>query len=273
MRPKSLLHKTNGHRHLPQSAAPSEGEVLGLVHSDEAAASELSADDLRFARVVHTECAPASGAVDALPVSLARSLAETRERMDRGELSDIQGGLAALQDQAAVADRVVHRLLGATTDRVAAQPRRPALVDVNALVTRTLERLADHGLGAPPVTPRLVAAPRPIVGDFEGLQDVLLILMVSIGPVMAAAGRPGTIEVETVQEPGVLRGEAIVRIRVRHTPRPGGTPLAAGPLAAAEDDETPLRVVARALGQHGGALSTVRLPDGGVQFTLEFPAV
>lgn len=273
MRPKSLLHKTNGHRHLPQGAAPTEGEALDLVHSDEVAASELSADLLRFTRVVRTECAPASGAVDALPASLARSLAETRERMDRGELSDIRSGLAALRDQATIADRVVHRLLDTTAERVTARPRRPALVDVNALVTRALERLADHGLGAAAVTHRLVPAPRPIVGDFEGLQDVLLILIVSIGPVMAAAGRPGTIEVETAQEPGVLRGEATVRIHVRHTPGPGGAPPAVGPLAAAEDDETPLRVVARALGQHGGALSTVHLPDGGVQFTLEFPAV
>jgi hypothetical protein len=268
MRPKSLLHKTNGHRHLPKSGTPSAGEVLGLVHSDEAAASQLNADALRFAHVVHTEC-PVEGAVEALPASLARSVAETRERMDRGELSDIRSGLAALHAQAAVADRVVHGLLEATTDRVASRPRRPALVDVNALVTRAVDGLAEHGLGALPVTLRLAPGPRPIVGDLEALQDVLLMLIVSIGP----AGRPGTIEVETAEEPGVVRGEAIVRIHVRRTPRPGGAHPAAGPLAGAEDDGPRLHLVARALGQHGGALSTTRLPDGGVQFTLGFPAV
>jgi hypothetical protein len=272
MRPKSVLHKTNGHRHLPKNTTPSEGEVLGLVHSDSAAASELDADLLRFAQIVHTEAPPGDGGAG-LPVSLARSLAETRARMERGELSDIRGGLAALHAQAEIAGWIVDRLAGATSGRPDAPARRAGLVDVNALVTRTLERLAAHATVEPPVSTRLAPEPRPIVGDFEQLQDVLLILIVSIGPVMAAAGRPGVIEVETVQEPGVLRGEAIARIHIRHTPRPAGVIPEPDRLTGQGDDEAPRHLAARALGEHGGALSVARLPDGGVQFTLEFPTV
>src|SRR6058998_3942675 len=52
MLPKSVLHKRNGHRHLPPSGAPSTGQILGLVHRDPDRASELSPDLIRFAAII-----------------------------------------------------------------------------------------------------------------------------------------------------------------------------------------------------------------------------
>jgi len=285
MPPRSVRHKANGHRHLPKTVVPAPGALMGLVHSDPTGLSDLNPDLLRFAAIIRTECAPggwAPGAVGAgwLPEPLARSLARTREKLARGEMSDIRQGLAALRAQADIAARMITRLVDDSGAGAAGtvRPQERALVNVNQLVIQTLDLLTAEPIKGVAVSSRLVPGLRPIVGDFEELQDVLAILIASIGRVMDAAGRAGMITVETSGEEGVLRGEGVVRIRIMETGGPGGgesdhgaEPLWAG--AAGGGATGRLHLVARIVGEHGGALSAVRLPGGGVRFTLEFPAV
>jgi hypothetical protein len=285
MPPKSVLHKTNGHRHLPKTMVPSAGMLMGLVHSDPAGVSDLNPDLLRFAAIIRTECAPAGSGpttaeADWLPEPLARSLAHTREKLDRGEMPDIRRGLAALRAQADIAARMITRLVddsGAGAARTM-RPQERVLVNVNQLVIQTLDLLTVNPIKGVAVSSRLVPGLRPIVGDFGELQGVLTTLIASIGRAMDGAGRAGMVTVETSGEPGVLRGEGVVRIRIMESGRPegdetdrGAEPLWAG--AAGDGATGRLHRVARVVGEHGGALSAVRFPDGGVRFTLEFPAV
>src|SRR6059036_739912 len=95
MLPKSVLHKRNGHRHLPPGGAPSTSQILGLVHRDPDRASELSADLIRFAAIIqperpadHWEQIVTEGM--SLPSALATALTRTREAFHRRELSDLR---------------------------------------------------------------------------------------------------------------------------------------------------------------------------------------
>jgi signal transduction histidine kinase len=280
MLPKSVLHKRNGHRHLPRPGALSAGQIAGLVHSDPGRLSDLSQDLVRFAAIVQSEHPGAQG--QSLPSALAKALKRTRKAFERGELSDVRLALEALQAQVEAAVRIVARL----TEAAGASDGEPTwdtecrLVNLNDLIIQTVGRLAGQPAGTTSVSGRLDPGLPRIAGDPRRLQHVLMVLIAAVGRAMGAAGRPGVITVETSHGEGVLRGERVVRLlmtddysKVLEQVRP--VPVL--PFARSEPSDAgadaDLRRAARLVREHGGVLCAASFAGGGVCFTLDLPAV
>lgn len=280
MLPKSVFHKSNGHRHLPRPGGLSAGQIVGLVHSDPGRVSDLSRDLVRFAAIVQSERPVAEG--ESLPSALAKALTRTSKAFERGEGSDVLLALEALRVQAEAAARIVARL----TEAAGASDGEPTgdtecrLVNLNDLIIQTVGRLAGQPAGMTPVSSRLDPGLPRIAGDPRRLQHVLIVLIAAVGSAMGAAGRPGVITVETSHGEGVLRGERVVRLlmtddysqvleQVRLVPVLSFAYPKASDAGAAVD----LRRAARLVREHGGVLCAASLAGGGVCFTLDLPAV
>jgi signal transduction histidine kinase len=283
MLPKSVLHKQNGHRHLPPPGTPSAAQLLGLVHRDPARASDLSPDLVRFAAIIQSE-QPANRWEQiadeglSLPSALAKALTRTREAFEQGELSDVRLALEALKAQAEAAVRFIARLTEASRakDSEPARDAERSLVNLNDLTIHTLALLA----GAPSVASRLDPRLPRVAADPRQMQNVLMILITAVARSRDGAERPGTIMVETTHRDGVLNGERVVRLlvtddypRVREQLRP--VPVLSFQRAETSDagTEVELRRAARLVKEHGGVLCAAILAGGGVCFTLDVPAV
>lgn len=276
MLPKIVFHKSNGHRHLPRPGALTAGQIVGLVHSDPGRLSDLSQDLVRFAAFVQSERPATEG--QSLPSALAKALRRTRKAFERGELSDVQLALEALQAQAEAAARIVARLTEAAgaSDEEPIRDTERRLVNLNELILKTVGRLA----GATAVSSRLDPGLPQIAGDPRRLQYVLKVLIAAVASAMEAAGRPGVITVETSHGEGVLRGERVVRLlmtddysQVLEQVRPVPVLSFARPEHSGSGADADLRRAARLVREHGGVLCAAGLAGGGVCFTLDLPAV
>jgi len=218
---KTVLHKRNGHRNLPDSRPLSPGQLIGLVHSDRGTTAGTTADLLRFAAIVRSEQigGPAGWVPEGtgpMALSLARVLDRTRAMLERGQLPELRQGLALLAAQAEVAARMVETLTSLTAEsgsRASGQgARRP--VDLNALLTRTLGLLTarpePQAQLAAHLDPRL---PR-IAGDAIELQQALLALLSVAQRVAGAGGHRRSVRVETSQSAGALAGERVVSVLI-----------------------------------------------------------
>jgi len=277
MLPKSLLHKRNGHRHLPQSGVPSTGQILGLVHRDQDRPLELSADLVRFAAIIQSE-RPADHweqiVTDgmSLPSALATALTRTREAFQRGELSDLRLALEGLQVQAEAAARIIARLTSLPDPRGS----ECSLLSLNDLAIRALDPMTE----TTPVSRRLDPRLPWIAADPGRMHEVLTILFGAVGRIREAAGRSGAITVETTHGDGVLSGERVVRLLVTDDYGQAVDRLQPVPVLSVQHAGTPeagtgadLRRAARLVKEHGGVLCSAPLPGGGVCFTLDLPGV
>ena len=275
MLPKSVLHKRNGHRHLPPGGAPSTGQILGLVHRDPDRASELSPDLIRFASIIQSE-RPADHWEQivtegmSLPAALATALTRTRDAFRRGELSDLRIALEGLQAQADAAARIIARLTGASEPKETER----SLVSLNEIALRAL----DPTVVTAPVSRRLDPRLPWIAADPGQMHDVLTIVFGAVSRIREAAGRSGAITVETTHGDGVLSGERVVRLLVTDDYAQAVDQLQ--PVLSMLHPGTPdggrgadLRRAARLVKEHGGVLCSAPLPGGGVCFTLDLPAV
>lgn len=264
MVPKGVLHKRNGHRHPPGGEPLSPGDVIRMVHADLRPSPPPTHDTLKFAQVVGSErlgalTDQATREVDGMRASLAETLARTVEAFQRGELADFRQALDALAAQADLATRMVAHLGAAARQREAAPvaESRRRLVDVNALLTEALDRLAA-GAGAPvPVDSRMDPALRPVAGDPAQLREVLAAALAEV-----PAGAAQAVVVETANREGAVRGEGIVRVEITR-------PVSASPAGGG----AALGGVARLVTEHGGALSVAEVPGQGVRVTIELPAI
>lgn len=279
MFPRVLLHKRNGHRHLPESKDLSPGEIIRLVHSDRQRSSKPTVDLLKFAKIVKSETPVAlreevAGQMGLPNPPLTEALARTHAAFARGELADVREALEALQARADLAARMVTRLAASARTRTSeagfASERR--LVSLNALAAETLSLLATRLEGGVSVASRLDPELPPIVANSRQLQQVLVALISYAGQAMAAAGKAGTITVETSHRGGVLRGEGIVRARVADD-GPGIPERLLSRIFQPLSTPGPLALVSRIVAEHGGVIWAENLPGGGACFTLEFPAV
>jgi len=280
MLPKSVFHKSNGHRHLPRPGTLSAGQIVGLVHSDPGRLSDLSENLVRFAAIVQSERPAAEG--QSLPSALAKALTRTRKTFERGELSDVRLALEALQAQAEAAARIVARLTEAAgvSDEASIRDTECRLVNLNDLIIQTVGRLAGQPAGTKPVSSRLDPGLPRIAGDPRRLQHVLMVLIAAVGSAMGASGRPGVITVETSHGEGVLRGERVVRLlmtddysQVLEQARPVPVLSLAHPVSSDAGADADLRRAAKLVREHGGVLCAASLAGGGVCFTLDLPAV
>jgi C4-dicarboxylate-specific signal transduction histidine kinase len=283
---KTVLHKRNGHRTLPDSRPLSPGQLIGLVHSDRSAIDGSAADLLRFAAVVRSEqlaAPPARAPRDAglMAASLERVLARTETLLGRGQLPELSRGLARLAAQAEVAARMVERLTGLTVEsgrRASGQgERRP--VNLNEIVTRALGLLSARPEPLPEVAARLDPRLPRVAGDAIELQQALLALLGVAQRVAGQGGGGRGVRVETAQAAGALMGERVVTVLIEvPSAIPDHDPAhAAEPSADGDEPDTwmgpAVRLVARILAEHGGALSM--LPARGVQacFRVELPGI
>jgi C4-dicarboxylate-specific signal transduction histidine kinase len=280
MLPNSVLHKRNGHRHLPRPASVSTGDLVRLVHSAPGRSADLSADVLKFAMVLQSESSidaweELGGDGPSHPSPLGRALARGREALERGELEDVRSALDALQSRADVAAEVIARL----TEVIQISDARPYrtssryVVSLNDLVIETLGLLAGRSPWIAAVSTRLDAALPSVAGDPRQLKEALVILVVTMARANRAANRSGMITVETSHQDGVLRGEQIVRLSISDDGAAVDLqPTRAEPTPAAPA-EMDLYRVARIVKEHGGAFSATPLASGGMCFTVELPAV
>jgi signal transduction histidine kinase len=263
MLPKVVLHKRNGHQRSPGTRDLSPAEMLCLVHSIREDAPPPTYDLLKFAGVVRSEhvasfVEQAMTEIDGLRSSLAESLARTRVAFGDGEMTDVRADLDALKARAARAERVLRNLVSVLDAEPGANP---TLVDLDALVEATLalDRFHDD----PEVhVERHVGERLPlVVGNRVMLERVLAIVVGAAWTAAGLGGAPATVAVETSQE-SVMRGEAVVRLRV--TARGSLEPVHATPAVD-------LALARRIVMDHGGRFAVEDAGDGSARFTLEFP--
>ncbi len=262
MVPKVVLHKKNGHSHAPPRSTMSPGELIRLVHSGRQQAVP-SSDILRFARVVRTERPAAfleqvARQIDGLRSPLAEVLARTQAAFDRGELGDVRESLEALRHQADLAARMMTKLVASAEQRAAER----ALVNLNDLSQRVVGIL--RGRLGPGVTVAMRWADGlPLVaGNTRQLEQAVLALVSLVWTAAAAEGaRPGLVSVETSHQPGVMRGEGVVRVRV------------SAHAIALTGEGTDVDLARDIVVEHGGVLSLEAGPRGETGFTIELPTV
>ncbi len=264
MVPKIVLHKKNGHHHVPAADPPSLGELMLEVHTAGAAEPRATYDVLKFSTVVRTEkrtalLEQAMRHVDGQQAALGGLLARTEAALARGELQDVRGTLEALRTQAGEATRLFARLLASAETRAS----RHGLVDINDVIADAAQR-AGAGTGMP-VVARLDPTGPMIVGNAARLQRAL------ISFVAVLASRPVSIDV--VQADGVIQGEMIVRITVN-----GGSPLPSAaalggpaPLAEPVADTLGVHLARQIVAEHGGVVSLTSDADGRGVIQIELP--
>lgn len=264
MLPKIVLHKQNGHSHVPAKKNLLPGDIIRLVHSATASKTRPSHDLLKFASVVRTEkpaalLEQASWQVDAVHASIGEVLAQTQQAFDRGEMADVKASLEAIRAQAAIAARMMTRLVAATE----AQGER-RLVNLNEVIARTLDIVRPR-LGPSVRLARQLEPDLPwVVGNERQLEQALVALLSYPVSGPAASAELGTITVETCRRDGVLRGEDIVRLRI----------VDDGPgLGPDSETDLDLLLARQIIAEHGGVLTVESPPDGGASFTVELPAV
>jgi hypothetical protein len=279
MLPHSVLHKRNGHRHLPHSGIASAGELVNLVHSAPEQSSELSRDLLKFAIIAQSERPSDSdelfGEGVGISPAVAQALSRSRDAFARGELADIRASLDALRAQAALAADVIARLTEVI--RVSdARPYAPSgrrLLNVNDLLLQVVD--APSGLWGDNARVTLHLDPEvpSVAGDPAQVAELLRILLSALARESEGSDAPGEITAETSHRDGVLRGEKVIRVALLaehpylsepadsvHGRRPGPDP-------AADIDRA-----ARIAKEHGGILFPAAFAAGH-GFTLDLPAV
>ena len=265
MLPKIVLHKKNGHRHVPGPEPPSLGELMRDVHSGGVAEPRPTFDLLKFATVVRSEkrralLLQAAHHVDSQHSALSGLLARTETALARGELPDIRATLETLQTQAGEASRLFARLLASAETRSADH----GVVAVNDLVASVAEHVSA-AVGVPVVT----QTPRDasIIGNTARLERALAAFLIAL------AGGP-SLGIETAHVQGVIQGETIVRITVT-----GGSPLPSvaaalgepGPLAEPAARPLDIHLARQIVAEHGGIVSLERDGEGRGVIRIELP--
>jgi len=283
MLPKVVLHKKNGHSHVPVKKGLSAGEMLRLVHSGRRPAVKPAAELLQFAHVVRTEKAAALEeqvrySIDGLKASLGDAVTRTEEAFARGELSDVRERLEALRSQAEQAARLVTDFVNAARTRGA--DRR--VTNLNELVTQTALRMRSRLPGSVTFQFQLDSSLPGIIGNARQLEQALAALLTYAANAMATIGQ-GAITAETSQGPVIFQGERTVRLRILDQ-GPGLSPdmmhrlflppslpvLLEGELGRPADAD--LGLAFQIVSEHSGVLAASNRPEGGACFTLDFPA-
>jgi signal transduction histidine kinase len=268
MLPKIVVHKKNGHHHVPPKHALSVGDILRQVHGGGAHAPKPTYDLLKFATVVRTEkrstmLEQAVQHVDGLQSGLSGLLARTEAAFARGELHDVRETLEGLRSQAGETTKLFARLLASAETRTSSH----GLVAVNELIAHAAER-AGAMVGAP-VAAQLDPSAPSIIGNAARLERALVLLAAALG-----GSRP--VSIEAAQVDGVILGEMIVRLTVSgDSPLPPAAAALGGPAPLAEPAAEALDVhLARQIvAEHGGAVSLVPDGEGGSIIRIELPAV
>jgi C4-dicarboxylate-specific signal transduction histidine kinase len=266
MLPKIVLHKTNGHSHLPRDTRPSLGAIIREVHTGGESGRRPTFGLLKFATVVRSErrsalIEEAVRHVDGLHSALSALLARTEAAFARGELADVRSGLSALRAQATDATRLFARLLASAETRTATH----GLVNVNELVADAAARAdADDA----PVEAQLDPSAPWVIGNVARLERALVTFVEALG---------SEVSIATSQVDGVIRGERVVRLDVR-----GDGPLAPRAAAAlgaplAEADPEPeafdVHVARQIVAEHGGVVSVIPDTGAGSVIRIELPGV
>jgi signal transduction histidine kinase len=283
MLPKVVLHKKNGHSHVPAKKGLSAGEMLRLVHSGRRPAVKPAAELLQFANVVRTEKTSAleeqvRHSIDGLEASLGDAVMRTEQAFARGELSDVHEHLEALRSQADQAARLVTDFVNAARTRGA--DRR--VTNLNDLVTQTAMRLRSRLPGDVTFQFQLDSSLPAIVGNAGQLEQALAAVIAYAVNAMAASGQ-GAVMAETSQGPVAFQGERTVRLRIldegpglsadmmeRLFTAPSLPALLEGELARPVDAD--LGLAFQIVKEHSGVLAAANRPEGGACFTLDFPA-
>jgi hypothetical protein len=269
MLPKIVLHKTNGHSHLPNGNRPSLGAIIREVHTGGEPGRRPTFDLLKFATVVRSEkraalLEQAVRHVDGLHSALSALLARTEAAFERGELADLRSGLSALRSQAGEATRLFARLLASAETRTATH----GLVNVNELVADAAERAGLDG--AAPVAAQLDPSAPFVIGNVARLERALVVFA-------AALASGSEVSITASQTEGVIRGERVVRLDVRGDGElPGSAAAALGaatPVADPGPEAFDVHLARQIVAEHGGVVSTIPDTGAGSVIRIELPGV
>jgi hypothetical protein len=283
MLPKILRHKRNGHRRGPGPTGLSPGEIMRLVPSDRPTSASGSSEGERFTQPLDAEWLADPGRSPFIsgplhgPEPQSEAGPRTEAAFDPSGLPDVQGTMDALDAQGDVTERMIAQLATATRRRRGNRRRslQRRLVNLNEI---TEEAVTTAALSDIRVELALDPSVPSIVGDYCELPHALAGLIRYMAKLMTEVEKP--IIVETTLRDSVLRGESLVRLRIRArraaVPDDVRARLFRGPSglwAAAKVTELDLYVASRIVGEHGGFLSAEVSPEGDPCFTLEFPAI
>ena len=267
MLPKFVLHKTNGHRHLPKGPRPSLGAIIREVHTGGESGRRPTFDLLKFAAVIRSEnraalLEQAVDHVDGLHMALDALLARTEAAFERGELADVRSALIALRAQASDATRLFARLLASAEARTTTH----GLVTVNELITDAAERAgADTDA---PVAAELDPSAPWVIGNAARLERALATFAGLMGP---------EVTITAMQTDGVIRGEHVVRIDVRGDeplpPSAAAAPGATIPATEAGPEASDVHLARQIVAEHGGVVSTIPQTGAGSLIRVELPGV
>jgi hypothetical protein len=269
MLPKIVLHKTNGHSHLPKDNRPSLGKIMREVHTGGEHGRRPTFDLLKFATVVRSEkraalLEQAVRHVDGLHSALSALLARTEAAFERGEMAELRAGLSALRSQAGDATRLFARLLASAETRTATH----GLVNINELVADAAERAGADG--AAPVAAELDPSAPWVIGNVARLERALVVFA-------AALASSHEVSIVASQTDGVIRGERVVRVDVRGDGRLAPPAAAALGAASALDQAGPeafdVHLARQIVAEHGGVVSTMVDPGAGSVIRIELPGV
>jgi K+-sensing histidine kinase KdpD len=271
-----ILHcKRNGHRRGPVATELSAGEIIRLVHSDGPTSASTTSEQVRFAQPVDAECSTTDPG--RLPLSEAGARAEAP--FDPSRPPDVPVSLETLNAQADVTARTVAQPVTTTRRRHGNHRRRlqRRLVNLNE-ITQEAVTAAGPRLGDIKVELALDASVPCIVGDYRQLPEALAGLIRYMARLITKV--EGPITVETSLRDSALRGESLVRLRIRarRTAVPDDVRATlfqalSGPWASAKVTELHLYGASRIISEHGGFLSSELSPEGDPCFSLEFPAI
>lgn len=234
--------------------------------------ADVHVDLMRFAALVGD--APAiEGEPDGLVEAVTGALDRTRGALAPADLAEVRATLEVIRAEADSASRVIAQLGDLVRGERGAAPPVIRLVNLNDLVIEALGALgarARLGAGVSAVLDRALPS---VAGDPAELREAIHAILVAPMRARETSSSPGGIAVRTSHEPGVLRGDVIVRVAVAGTERPAGDAA----LSVERWPDPALRLsiylASRVAHQHGGVLTATSPADGGLALSFELPAV
>ena len=274
MLPRIVLHKRNGHSHVPAKSDVTPDRVLLMVHAPPWERGGPARDLLRFAALVRSEkprafVEQAARRIDGLRLFISEALARTRAAFDRGDLSDVRSAIESIRAQSDAAASIVRALIGTLPPGDAER----VVVDLSMLLEGVLGPLRLRLQGRLPVEPHLEPGLPRVLGSPTHLQQALATFVGFVADDITSSGTSGRLLLEIVRGGSTDHAPRLVEVHIRAegASSPDAADTEGEPIDVGR--EAGLALACHVLSAHRGAVSARRFGPGRVAVVLELPAV